>query len=53
MSSSRLPGKVLLDIAGESMLAHVVQSAGRTLVIFAGGERGTADEVVAKASAVL
>ena len=35
------------------MLRHVVGSAGRTLVIFAGGEKGTADEVVEKAGAVL
>jgi spore coat polysaccharide biosynthesis protein SpsF (cytidylyltransferase family) len=25
MSSSRLPGKVLLDIAGQPMLAHVIE----------------------------
>jgi class I fructose-bisphosphate aldolase len=35
------------------MLRHVVGSAGRTLVIFAGGEKGTADEVVEKAHQVL
>lgn len=29
MSSSRLPGKVLLDIAGQPMLAHVVERARR------------------------
>ena len=29
MSSSRLPGKVLQDIAGQSMLAHVVRRARR------------------------
>ncbi len=52
---AKLSPKPYSDLAlneGE-MLRHVVQSAGRTLVIFAGGERGTADEVVAKASAVL
>jgi len=35
------------------MLREIVRSAGRTLVIFAGGEKGTADEVVAKARLVL
>ncbi len=34
-------------------LRQIVQSAGRTLVIFAGGEKGTADEVVEKAGAVM
>ena len=35
------------------MLREVVRSAGRTLVIFAGGEKGSADEVVAKARDVM
>ncbi|MDA8346211.1 MAG: fructose-bisphosphate aldolase [Thermaerobacter sp.] len=42
-----------LALDQREILQHVVQSAGRTLVIFAGGEKGTADEVVAKAGAVL
>ena len=33
MSSSRLPGKVLLDINGEPMLAHVIERAKRTKLV--------------------
>src|SRR5512136_108928 len=33
MSSSRLPGKVLLDIAGQPMLAHVVERTRRAKMI--------------------
>jgi spore coat polysaccharide biosynthesis protein SpsF len=33
MSSSRLPGKVLLDIAGQPMLARVVRRAGRARLV--------------------
>ena len=33
MSSSRLPGKVLLDIAGEPMLAHVVTRTSRATTV--------------------
>ncbi len=35
------------------MLGEIVRSAGRTLVIFAGGEKGSAEEVVDKARQVL
>jgi spore coat polysaccharide biosynthesis protein SpsF len=33
MSSSRLPGKVLLDISGKPMLLHVVERAGRAATV--------------------
>ncbi len=33
MSSTRLPGKVLLDIAGEPMLAHVIERAKRAKLV--------------------
>jgi spore coat polysaccharide biosynthesis protein SpsF len=33
MSSSRLPGKVLLDIAGEPMLAHVVERTRHAVTV--------------------
>jgi spore coat polysaccharide biosynthesis protein SpsF len=33
MSSSRLPGKVLLDIAGQPMLVHMVERARRALSV--------------------
>src|SRR5271168_1119931 len=33
MSSTRLPGKVLLDLAGQPMLARVVERAGRARTI--------------------
>ncbi len=33
MSSSRLPGKVLLDINGEPMLAHVIERAKRAKLV--------------------
>jgi class I fructose-bisphosphate aldolase len=42
-----------LSIEQAEALRHIVHSAGRTLVIFAGGEKGTADEVVDKAGAVM
>ena len=32
MSSSRLPGKVLLDIGGRPMLTHVVERARRARI---------------------
>ena len=33
MSSTRLPGKVLLDIAGEPMLARVIERAKRAKLV--------------------
>lgn len=50
MSSERLPGKVLMDLAGEPMLAHVVRRAQATKalseVVVATAE-ATADDVIA------
>jgi class I fructose-bisphosphate aldolase len=37
----------------EEALRQVIQSAGRTLVIFAGGEKGSHDEMMAKARACM
>ena len=33
MASSRLPGKILLDIAGQPMLLHVVERARRARTV--------------------
>lgn len=37
----------------DEMLSEIIRSAGRTFVIFAGGERGDAQEILSKAEAVM
>ncbi len=53
MSSSRLPGKVMMDLAGETVLSHVVRRcraiAGADAVVVATGD-GADDDVIAAAA---
>ena len=50
---SPAPYGAMTSAEPSEMLRQVVRSAGRTLVIFAGGEKGGADEVVEKARLAL
>lgn len=47
------PYSAMTSAETSEMLGEIVRSAGRTLVIFAGGEKGSAEEVVDKARQVL